>query len=415
MPSTRKTQKFSLLASQTIDENGPGSVLNDFEVLLGFLDQGMRTMGKHHLLPIAQLPELDARMTHPVRSPLKRPQMATFPQLCGLHLLSRATQLAVAEGQGKTTGRLSLNVDLHKQWLQLNPTERYFQLLDAWLVKGAWEMLGKDTRPNDVASSADQLWYRISADRDYFAQLLQRKDIFRRVEQSCTLALFELFGLVTIERDAPKTGQRASITDVHPTAFGSELMTCVFDVIGYNRRPRELGSLQPALQSYFPQWVNSLREPEHAFREGVFYFKVSLWKDVWRRIAIPSDFNFDALANCIIEAFEFDGDHLYNFELVCPDGRTIYVVHPAMDEGEMWTDELAIGDLPLAVGQSMVFLYDFGAEWRFDVKLERIEPHSPEKIDPEIVQSHGDAPPEYEFEDEYEYDDDDDDEEDDDE
>ena len=35
----------------------------------------------------------------------------------------------------------------------------------------------------------------------------------------------------------------------------------------------------------------------------------------------------------------------------------------------MHTDEYSVGYLPLAEGQSMLFIYDYGANWQFDVKL----------------------------------------------
>ena len=53
------SSRCSHLASQVIDENGPGSILKDFEVLLGFVDDGVRSSGKYHLLPMARLVELD--------------------------------------------------------------------------------------------------------------------------------------------------------------------------------------------------------------------------------------------------------------------------------------------------------------------------------------------------------------------
>ncbi len=119
------------LASQRIDENGPGSILMDFEVLLGFVEGGVRSTGKYHLLPMARLFELDELMTKPLRPRLKRPQQKSFPHLNGLYLLLRATQLGVPEGHGKASGQLTLDSAMHEQWLQLNATERYFNPLEA--------------------------------------------------------------------------------------------------------------------------------------------------------------------------------------------------------------------------------------------------------------------------------------------
>lgn len=48
----------------------------------------------------------------------------------------------------------------------------------------------------------------------------------------------------------------------------------------------------------------------------------------------------------------------------------------------------------------MQFRYDFGADWRFDVQLEKIEPEATKISKPMIVESRGKAPAEYEFDDE---------------
>ena len=110
-----KSRQCSHLASQTIDENGPGSILVDFEVLLAFIEGGVRSTGKYHLLPMARLFELDGRMTKPLRPRLKRPQQRPFPHLNGLYMLLRASQLGVPKGQGKRDGRLALDSGMHSQ------------------------------------------------------------------------------------------------------------------------------------------------------------------------------------------------------------------------------------------------------------------------------------------------------------
>ena len=38
-----------------------------------------------------------------------------------------------------------------------------------------------------------------------------------------------------------------------------------------------------------------------------------------------------------------------------------------------FADEMRIGEVPLSIGDSMVFHYDFGDDWRFKVTLETVE------------------------------------------
>ena len=107
------------------------------------------------------------------------------------------------------------------------------------------------------------------------------------------------------------------------------------------------------------------------------------------------------MAECIIRAFDFDGDHLYGFQFTARDGHQVRADHPAIGDAETHTDELAIGELPLSERQSMKFQYDFGANWQFEVQLERIESEGANISQPTIVESRGKAPAEYEFDDEW--------------
>ena len=405
---TEDPPSCSHLASSRIDENGPGSILFDFEALLGFVEDGVRTTGKYHLLPMARLLELDHIMKKPFRPRLKRPQQRSFPHLNGLYLLLRATQLGIPEGHGKASGRLELDVALHNQWLQLNATERYFNLLEAWLRRSAWEMVGLRSggSMSQVALNARDLWMSIPATCRHFSKKERlRGDFLYSTERSCTLALFELFGLMTVERDEPGEGQGWCVTEVRKTELGNEVLPIVFkeverEILDRERVAGQLGAWQPKLRSYFPQWINNLTVPESEFRDGVYYFKVSLGKP-WRRIAIAADSDLEDLAECIIRAFEFDGDHLYGFRFVARDGHQVRVEHPYVDAADMHTDEIAIGELPVKERQSIEFQYDFGADWRFQVQLEKVDPEAAQTSEPRVVESRGEAPAEYEFDDEW--------------
>ena len=91
---------------------------------------------------------------------------------------------------------------------------------------------------------------------------------------------------------------------------------------------------------------------------------------------------------------DFDDDHLYEFRYRNRSGAQASVQHPFCDEGP-FGDEVRLGDLPLDPGQSMELTYDFGDNWKFDVKLERVDPPDSKIKSPRILESHGKAPPQY--------------------
>jgi hypothetical protein len=225
------------------------------------------------------------------------------------------------------------------------------------------------------------------------------------MERACTLALLELFGLMAVEREVPEEGQSWRVAEVHHTPFGDAILGIVLEQIAREiftgeRCAGDFGAWQTSLRPYFPQWVNNLELPVPEFRDGVYYFKVSLGKPS-RRIAISAEATLDDFAAGIIRAFDFDGDHLYAFNLAGRDGRQLRVVHPYVEDAEEHTDAVAIGDLPLDARQSMEFQYDFGTDWRFEVILEKIEPEGAKTSAPTIIESRGEAPAEYDFDDEW--------------
>ena len=56
---------------------------------------------------------------------------------------------------------------------------------------------------------------------------------------------------------------------------------------------------------------------------------------------------------------------------------------------------MRVGDLPLAVGEAMDFLYDFGDNWLFQVRLDRVDPPAAGFSRPVVLASRGKAPQQY--------------------
>ena len=89
------------LRDQAISDSEPGPVRQDFQMLLDFVGpQGVEAGGKYNLLALKFIGELDSRLSRPLNLSLKRPQLRSHPYLQGLHLLLRASGLAIVEGVG---------------------------------------------------------------------------------------------------------------------------------------------------------------------------------------------------------------------------------------------------------------------------------------------------------------------------
>jgi hypothetical protein len=391
-----------VLRKLVIGESGPGTILRDFEALLEYLREHELPVTGTHQLPLRVLPEINTRLTHPLQLGLKRPQQKSYPHIHGLYLLVRASGLTCIGG---TSEKPLLLVDeaVYQVWEGLNPTERYGNLLETWLLRGKPEIIGDDYRPLFLLPENFRECTGFFAQiPDEGLQIASNRDVEDWLRYSPgwhNLGLLGLFGLITVQHGPPAPGKGWQIERVYRTAVGDALLALLHTgFFGDFSNIRELeskgkvpfGVLQPVLRPYFPQWDNNLSVPEQTFREGTHIFKVSLGR-LWRRIAIPADQTLDALASAILNAVEFDHDHLYRFSYQNRFGALEDINHPYLEE-KPWTSEVLVGDVPLPIGHTMTYTYDFGDWWEFDVSLEQVDPDMVIE-DSVILEAYG-APPE---------------------
>jgi len=399
---TLAPEQQQLFRDTAIHEDGPGTILRDFQALLDFVGiDGIRVAGKHKLLPMKLLGELNARLARPLELRLKRPQLRSYPNIQGLYLLLRATGLAQVQHSG-AKACLTLAPETLECWRGLNPTERYFTLLEAWMLHARPEMVGERRGRGWVfLHECLTAWQYITMRRRILAvREPSRPRMLGIGTDYYHLALMEMFGLVALRHAPPAKGAAWRPARVKPLPFGDAVFALLTGALFSSEVEEALesgkvvfGRWQPLFQPFYPEWRSHLRVPRPKFRKGVFVFKASLGK-VWRRIAVPARGNLDDLAGWILESFDFDRDHLYCFTYKGRWGAEVRVDGPHCPEG-LCTLDVRVGDLPLPVGGEMTFLFDFGDDWLFDVKLDRIDPPDRRRTRPTLLDAQGDAPPQY--------------------
>ena len=401
------------LQAQVITDTEPGTVLRDFRMLLDFIGRvGIESSGKYNLLPLKLIAELDGRLSRPLNLALKRPQLRSHPYLQGLNLLLRASGLVIVEGTNPKA-RLVVDPSMLAQWNALNTVEQYFNLLEAWLRLGRAEMIGEPGRRwEQFLPKCLSVWSNLPGGGCRFEGVKPEEVYLSGIYRDFYhLALMDLFGLVTVDHPRTSTGAWKPAGVGH-TPFGDALSTLIAsrvnvfsdelrpmqekeDDLAEIPKPARFGVWQTLFQHYFPEWRQNLELPEIEPREGTFIFRVSLGKICWRLIAMPADATLDDLVSIVLHSVNFDDDHLYRFSYRDRLGSTCIINHPAMEESPS-TDEVSIGSLPLELGQSMELLYDFGDEWLFTVKLERVDPPGGKAKAPRIIEKHGKSPVQYE-------------------
>jgi hypothetical protein len=136
---------------------------------------------------------------------------------------------------------------------------------------------------------------------------------------------------------------------------------------------------------------------------NVYIFKVTYKRSIWRRIRISATNTLQHLHEAIQDAFDFYDDHLYAFFMDGqPWSRDAYWSRG--DDQPPYADKAVIGRLELERGQRFLYLFDFGDEWKFEVRVEEILDSDVPPVRPLVIGSKGEAPEQYpDYEDDEEW------------
>ncbi len=403
-----KDEEKSFLKNAEISETEPGTVIADVEALVRFIETGKLLATTRHQLPMKSLFAINDSMTSPFQVALARPQQKAFPNLAGLYLVARSAGLVVVDKTGKKP-LLKVDESVLGQWRELNATEKYGHLLEAWFLAGDPEIIDEASlRWTGFYIEVQFTFFDWTEDRS----LTPKKGIRDGIGNGQSfgyhlgyynLALLELFGFVRTEKHAVVKGQGWDPGKVSLTTWGEKALPFVLGIVDNARREGLLdgaenedfkfGFFRKHFQPFFPEWKKDLVLTSGEFRKGRYVFKVSLGRDIWRKIAVSAEHSLDTLASAILDAFDFDHDHLYEFSFRSPRGTTMRYVHEYMDSAP-YADETYIGDIPVEVKDVIRFLFDFGDNWVFSVMLEKIEDETHPR-DPEVIEEHGEAPEQY--------------------
>jgi len=130
--------------------------------------------------------------------------------------------------------------------------------------------------------------------------------------------------------------------------------------------------------------------------------RVSLKPRLYRDVEIEGGKSLSDLAEAITAAFDFSFDHPFGFysDLENPYGKTgeRYELFADLEDGD--SDAASVERTPIdrvfgTIGKKMLFLFDYGDEWRFQVELRAFGSKAPKMRYPRLVASVGEAPEQY--------------------
>ncbi len=121
-----------------------------------------------------------------------------------------------------------------------------------------------------------------------------------------------------------------------------------------------------------------------------------------RKIKISGSRNLYNFARVITKAFDFSFDHTFGFYDSfgnLRDAKKVYELF--VDAGEeaspmaQGVKKTKISQVFIKPSEKMLFLFDYGDEWRFTVELKEIRKAEEKESEPVILESAGKAPMQY--------------------
>lgn len=438
----------------TITEKEPTPVLEDFDTFIHYMVEHSPGLTKvNQFIRRKDLYQLNQKMkTHSILDATPRIDQPSYPLLHLFHHLSFAGKLFQKSFEkSRTSLKPTERIQMYEE---LTPEEKYFFLLETLWVDSNWEKLqGKDLgrapspnivsyvmefigeqQPGEKVQTRKRSGYKGFTD---FGEMVYNWEYF--------LIYFTFFGIwqftQVIDEDTSRRDFRAE--SITPTAFGVTIAPMLSEArelarwnLPYRRKTLNEWKIIPgaalptegvhifykrseyiklkedieidteeegapfflAFVQLVPegQLQKTLPREKFEFVDGTYVFKVALGKNLWRRIEMSADDTLLELHYVIQKAYSFDADHLYSFFM---DGKAWSgekFTCPFEDEGPH-VDEARIGELGLRAGQSILYLFDYGDEWRFQVELEEIRKEEPKPREPKVIEKKGKAPEQYRY------------------
>jgi len=421
----------------TITETEPTPLIRDFQSFLDYVEARRPYLTPKGHISGKALFEMNQRMVHPLDGITVRTGQEFYPQLHLFFHLSQAGRLMQKDSGKGNKAFLQLS-SRAKDFCELNPTEKYFFLLETLWVDIKWRHIESSIFKGLGLLYLQDVLGKIAGKTPNVP--IWAQDLVGMPESLGYLWIyFALFGFWTVTQNkdiVPYSKRSFHPGTITPSPLGVVLASLLIRERNYAtwNLPfrRELGErnvnpgqplpeeylLTPSAKkgkkarilqkdqsgepfflpfiSFFAEGDLSKTLPREAAIpvEGVYLFRVSLSESVWRKIELSSGHTLLDFHNAIQAAYKFDSDHLYSFFMDGIPWSDEKFASPYEEEGPH-VDEVRIGELGLVKGQTFLYLFDYGDEWHFRVTLEEIRQNKPHPKRPQIVERKGASPEQY--------------------
>jgi hypothetical protein len=399
---------------QSIIDNS--SIVRDFDTFIKMAADKKLELSKKDILTNSSVKLINDSIIRKIPMGMKRPSIKSYPNVLALFILYSICGLKRKEIKGGKR-YLTVNKEMLDQWDKFTNIDKYFYLFSLTFTNFSFEPIQggePDFEFSIILGRLNQLNGESGLDKHDMEKL------FGRYQSRTILMTLNMLGLIDIEDAPEKENQGWNFISVQPKSFMNNIWKNIVELkiesmYVFSEEDKKAGDksefsieditvigathrFADKITETIPEFTQRLSVNMEE-RPGNYYFKVSLGK-VWRKFKVNYRSTLDDLCHAILDAFDFDDDHLYDVTFLSSFGyRLTFHGAPILSYAEYpTTEDISIGNLPIKTNDEMTFTFDYGDNWQFSIMLEMVESVNKEinKIpDIELTESKGDAPEQY--------------------
>lgn len=391
-------------------------ILKDFDTFLDFLNENapLELTNEKGLLKSKYLLPLNEKMqSFQTKFVTDKHKQDVFTLINTFFFVAEKAQIVLKKVGKKYETSLHLNIEKAKLYDKLTDNEKYIFLLDAFWNHISWE----------VAYDSSHFW-----GEDFYRKILKISPKGKKItigdrelkrtgelespHYNFVAEMMQAFGLIELEWDDNLQKRASSWQFPYKTLavkpLGYMLLPVIFPKYSNIEEMEEAeNNWFEIIQAQFPNLnlQKKLLPLEYEYISGTYQLKVMLNKKCYRVISIGGGADFVALHYAIINAFDFDDDHLYAFYMNGMesgyDDEENQILSPNCNDGvfyggeNTYADEILVGKMGLFEGKTFLYVFDFGDRWQFNIVVEKIIPSEVELTEATVIASLGESPEQY--------------------
>jgi len=405
MANKLSKKDIEILKKFDIENPETCSIVKDFNLMLDYVIEKTISLTANNIISSVVLKEINDFLSYKIEFNKPKISYKSYPNVSAMFLLLRLSGLTKIETI-KSKNVLVIENEIYEKWKKLNKTEQFFHILKTIVFNFTLE-------PLNINNSNYFIYMLLNEFSTNTNISLKNKNLYNFFDTKVFLSVLEQFGFITTFSQLNPVGDW-EYTNINVSNYGNVFCNYIKnndlmlnDEVVINKEEldeeREMKKkFDKEMKKIFTNYINIIEIENKIITDSNFIFEVKTKSHNFKlKISISSEAILDQLCMFILDSLDFDYDHMYSVEFKNNLGQRLFFGGaPEMSFIEPPTaEDITIGELPITVGKSMLYIYDFGDYWKFNIKLLEIEKADVKLEAPKLLELKGEIPQQYKYDD----------------